>query len=245
MDSSLELSIVVPVYNEKESVAPLLEEIVAAVGDDSENVEIVFVNDGSSDGTGEELDRLTREYSSLRTIHFERNAGQSAAMACGFRRARGRYIVALDGDGQNDPADIPRIVERLSDYPVVCGIRRKRQDSLAKRWGSKLANNVRRWVTGDTIVDTGCSLKGFHAEPLKNLYYFNGVHRFLPILLEMQGCRIDQIEVNHRPRTRGKSKYSNLGRLAKTWQDLLGVHWMQSRKLDYRVERDSGEAEPD
>lgn len=233
-----ELSIVVPVYNEEASVAPLLEEIIAAVGQNPARAEILFVDDGSTDETPARLAELKQRCPALRVITFERNAGQSAAMACGFRQARGRYVVALDGDGQNDPADIPRIVELLDRYQVVCGIRHKRRDRLAKRWGSAFANWVRRCFTGDSIKDIGCSLKGFHREPLQQLYFFDGVHRFLPVLLEMEGCTLTQIEVNHRPRRHGKTKYGNLGRLAKTWQDLLGVRWMQKRKLKYRVKED-------
>lgn len=234
-----QLSVVVPVYNEEANVEPLLREIVAVVGQDPQQVEILFINDGSADQTEAILLRLKAECPALWVISFERNAGQSAALACGFLQAKGRILVMLDGDGQVDPADIPKIVQLLDEYEVVCGIRRKRRDTLSKRWGSKFANWARRRVTRDTIVDTGCSLKGFHREPLQQLYFFDGMHRFLPILLEMQGCSVGQVEVNHRPRLHGTSKYSNLGRLAKTWQDLLGVRWMQKRKLDYRVKESS------
>ncbi len=230
-----ELTVVIPIYNEEASVTPLIEEIVAVVGLDPDRTEILCVDDGSSDRTGELLAELRKTYPVLHVITFETNAGQSAAMACGFLEARGRYVVAMDGDGQNDPADIPRIVELLDRYQVVCGIRRNRRDSLAKRWGSRLARTVRRWVIGDSIVDIGCSLKGFHRDAIRRLYFFDGAHRFLPVLLEMEGCSITQIDVNHRPRRAGVSKYGNLGRLAKTWQDLLGVRWMQKRKLDYQV----------
>jgi glycosyltransferase involved in cell wall biosynthesis len=230
-----DLTILVPVFNEEESVIPLLDEIISVVGEDPAKVEILFVNDGSSDRTEALLKEARRRCPALRVITLAQNAGQSSAMACGFRRAQGRYIVVLDGDGQNDPADVPRIVELLDQFEVVCGIRRNRRDTWSRRWASKFANWAHQKLLGDTIVDIGCSLKGFHREPLQDLYFFKGVHRFLPILLERNGCSVKQIEVNHRPRQRGKSKYSNLGRALVTWQDVLAVRWMLKRKLNYQI----------
>ena len=232
-----ELTVVIPVYNEEGNLESLLEEILAVVGQNPDEAEILFINDGSTDRTGDLLTELREKCPIVRVVAFEQNAGQSAAMACGFLEARGKYIVSMDGDGQNDPADIPRIIELLKQYQVVCGIRRNRRDTLAKRWGSWFANAIRRCVTGDSIVDIGCSLKGFHRDAVQRLYFFDGIHRFLPVLLQMEGCSITQLEVNHRPRLAGKTKYSNIGRLAKTWQDLLGVRWMQKRKLNYTIRK--------
>ncbi len=231
------LSIVVPVYNEEELIRPLIKEIVEVVGSDPDQAEIIIVNDGSTDRTESILDGLKEEHPLLRVIHFEKNAGQSAAMACGFLQARGDYVVTLDGDGQNDPRDIPRIVQLLGQYQVVCGIRGQRSDTFAKRISSKLAKWFRQKVLRDNIEDIGCSLKGFHRKPLQKLFLFDGAHRFLPILLAMEGCKIGQIRVNHRPRIAGVSKYTNLGRLAKTWMDLLGVYWLRKRKLDYKIRK--------
>lgn len=229
------LSIVIPVYNEEDCIGALLDEIVAVVGDDPNAVEILVVDDGSSDGTASLLAEYAGRCAALHVINFEKNAGQSAAMACGFRAATKEHVVALDGDGQSDPVDIPRIAALLDDFELVCGFRAKRRDTLAKRWGSKWANNVRRSVTGDKVIDIGCSLKGFHRQPLQQLYFFDGSHRFLPVLMEMQGCTMTQIEVHHRHRSGGTSKYGNLDRLARTWQDLLGMRWLQSRKISYKV----------
>jgi glycosyltransferase involved in cell wall biosynthesis len=226
--------VVVPVFNEQECIGPLLEEIKAELQPFSV-YEVIVVDDGSSDQTPALLKEYAAGWPALKVVAFEKNAGQSAAMACGFREARFDHVVALDGDGQSDPADIPRIAELLEDYPLVCGYRAKRRDNLWKRWGSKLANNVRRGVTGDKVIDIGCSLKGFHREPLQRLYYFDGSHRFLPVLMGMEGCAMTQIEVHHRPRSGGTSKYGNLDRLARTWQDLLGMRWMQSRRIDYKI----------
>lgn len=225
----------VPVYNEAESIGPLLQEIFAVVADDPSQVEVIVVDDGSDDGTAGVLADIAAQHPVLRVITFVANAGQSAAMACGFRAAVQDHVVALDGDGQSDPADIPRITAPLGQYDLVCGYRARRRDSLWKRWGSLLANRVRRGVTGDRVIDIGCSLKGFHREPLQELFFFDGSHRFLPVMLGMQGCTMTQVKVHHRPRSGGSSKYGNLDRLARTWQDLLGMRWLQSRKLDYTI----------
>ncbi len=234
------LSVVIPIYNEEACLDRLLQEIQAAVGCDPARVEILVVDDGSTDGTPEVLRRWRRQCPALRVLTFAANAGQSAAMAAGFRNASMDHVVAMDGDGQSDPADIPRLAELLDDFPVVCGYRARRHDTWSKRWGSKLANAIRRSVTGDRIIDIGCSLKGFHREPLQKIPYFEGSHRFLPVLLALQGCTITQIPVHHRPRSGGVSKYSNWGRLRRTWIDLLGVRWLQSRSLRYLVKEDSG-----
>jgi dolichol-phosphate mannosyltransferase len=231
----IELTIVIPVYNEEELIASLMKEIVQVLGEDRERLEVIFVNDGSTDKTEFILDELREQYPVMRVISFEKNAGQSAAMICGFHHAEGKYVVAMDGDGQNDPHDIPRIVKLLEQYQVVCGIRAKRRDSISKRLGSEFARYVRQKVLGDSIMDIGCCLKGFHRDVLEKLYFFDGAHRFIPILLEMEGCSVGQVEVNHRPRTLGVSKYTNLGRLSKTWLDLLGVYWLEKRRLNYQI----------
>ena len=228
------LSVVVPVFNEQECIGALLDEI-RGVMPSLPAYEVIVVDDGSSDRTPALLQEFARNWTELRIVTFVRNAGQSAAMACGFREARFDHVVAMDGDGQSDPADIPRIAELLHSYPLVCGYRAKRRDTLWKRWGSKLANKVRRSVTGDQVIDIGCSLKGFHRDPLQRLYFFDGSHRFLPVLMGMEGCEMTQIEVHHRARSGGTSKYGNLDRLARTWQDLLGMRWMQNRRIDYQI----------
>ena len=230
-----DLTIVAPVYNEQECIVGLLDEIRAVAGEDSAAVECIIVDDGSSDDTPRLLSEYAARWPVLRVLTFKHNAGQSAAMACGFLAARHDRVVALDGDGQSDPADIPRLHAELDRFELVCGYRAKRRDNLWKRWGSKLANRVRRSVTGDEVIDIGCSLKGFHREPLQRLHFFDGSHRFLPVLMQMEGCSMIQLEVHHRPRAGGTSKYGNLDRLARTWQDLLGMRWLQSRRLRYQL----------
>ncbi len=210
------------------------------MGEDPERVEIIVVDDGSRDGTPAVLAARAAACPALRVLTLARNTGQSAAMACGFAHARADKVVSLDGDGQSDPADIPRLAALLDDHDLVCGIRRRRRDGPVKRWGSRLANAVRRSVTGDRIEDIGCSLKGYHREPLQHIIVFNGSHRFLPVLLELEGCtRIAQVEVNHRPRAGGRSKYSNLGRLGRTWQDLLAMRWYQRRHVRWELKEEA------
>ncbi len=233
------LSVIIPVYNEEASLDGLLDEIKSVLGSDPRQVEILVIDDGSRDDTPHILRRRRETCPALRVLTFAENAGQSAAMAAGFRAASMDCVVAMDGDGQSDPADIPRLAELLDKFSVVCGFRAERHDTLAKRWGSRLANAARRSVTGDRIIDIGCSLKAFHREPLQDIPYFEGSHRFLPVLLAMQGCSLTQIPVNHRGRSGGRSKYTNWGRLRRTWIDLLGVRWLQSRTLRYQVKEDS------
>ena len=234
------LSIVIPVYNEEASIGSLLEETVRVVGEGSGLVEIIVVDDGSTDKTPDILNTLKERIRVLRVLTFEQNAGQSAAMSCGFDAARWDHVVAMDGDGQSDPADIPGMAALLEDHDLVCGVRRRRRDGFGKRMGSRMANMIRRWITGDKVEDIGCSLKAFHRKPLQRVCHFDGSHRFLPILLELEGCKnLVQVEVNHRPRAGGNSKYTNLGRLLHTWQDLLAMHWYQRRYLSYRLKDES------
>ncbi len=233
------LSVVIPVYNEEASLDALLYEVRTVLGCDPGQVEILVVDDGSRDGTAAILSRWRETCPALRVLTFAENAGQSAAMAAGFHAATMNHVVAMDGDGQSDPADIPRLAALLDEFSVVCGYRSERHDSLAKRWGSRLANATRRMVTRDKIIDIGCSLKAFHRQPLQYIPYFEGSHRFLPVLMALQDCTITQIPVHHRPRSGGTSKYTNWGRLRRTWIDLLGVRWLQSRALHYRVKKDT------
>ncbi len=200
------ISVVIPVYNECGSIAPLLEEVRDACSEMG-RYEIVVVNDGSDDGTGQLLEDIRgRGFPELRIISMRRNWGQSAAMWAGFRAARGDIVVTLDGDGQNVPSDIPNCVDALRASDVCCGFRRNRMDSFSRRAGSRIANAVRRAVIGDGIADTGCSLKAFRAGFVKDLQYWDGMHRFLPALAMMQGAKITQIPVSHRSRTVGRSK---------------------------------------
>jgi glycosyltransferase involved in cell wall biosynthesis len=231
-----DLSVVVPVYNEADVVAATLTELLATLGQLAGlSWEVVVVDDGSTDATASCVMAVAQTNRKLRQLRLTPNSGQSAAFWAGFQAARGRIIVTMDGDGQNDPADIPRCLDGLAGVDVCCGYRQQRRDSLAKRWGSRWANHLRRRLLKDEIIDTGCSMKAFKAPLLQTLQYWDGMHRFLPMLAALQGARIHQIPVNHRPRTAGRSKYSNWGRLQRTIRDLQGMRWLQSRTHSFVI----------
>ena len=227
------LSVVIPVHNEEANVAPLVEELRHALGGFPGGVEFVFVDDGSTDATLAHLTEAARADARIRVAHFRRNLGQTSAMAAGFRFARGQAVATLDGDLQNDPADVPALVAMLKDWDAVCGVRTKRRDTWVKRISSRIANGFRNWVTGDDLVDTGCTLKAFRREWLHRLELYDGMHRFLPTLLRMHGARITQVPVSHRPRQSGKTHYGTWGRLVKGLGDLWAVRWMQKNHIDY------------
>jgi glycosyltransferase involved in cell wall biosynthesis len=232
----IELSVVLPVYNEEECVADTVRELRGVLAQLGRTFEIVAVNDGSTDGTREILRQLAREYPELRLYTLRPNSGQSAALEVAFREARGAVIITMDADGQNDPADIPALLAMLQSHDACLGYRRRRRDAWSKRIGSRLANRVRNRVLHEDIMDTGCALRVFKAEFVRGLTMWKGMHRFLPALTRMRGAAIAQVSVNHRPRTRGKSKYTNFQRLRETIGDLRAVRWMQKRNCRYEVE---------
>jgi glycosyltransferase involved in cell wall biosynthesis len=235
------LSIVVPMFNEAENVGPLLAELRAALSGWPGPVELLFVDDGSTDGTLEALKRARNDDPRVRIYRFRRNCGQTAAMAAGFRLAQGEAVVTLDGDLQNDPADILKLVELLEKWDVVCGVRARRQDGAWKRFSSRIANGFRNWATGDDIVDTGCTLKAYRRRSLEGLELYHGMHRFLPTLLKMRGCRVTQVSVGHRPRRAGKTKYGTWGRMVKGLGDVWAVRWMKRNRLDFEPQLEAVE----
>ncbi|MGH9451080.1 MAG: glycosyltransferase family 2 protein [Terriglobia bacterium] len=238
-----QLSIVIPVFNEEANVQPLMERLTAALGDFPRGLEILFVDDGSSDATLDELRRAQRVDARIRILHFRTNLGQTAAMEAGFHHARGDAVVTLDGDLQNDPADILPLVDQLNNYDVVCGVRTRRHDSWLKRASSRIANGVRNWATGDDIIDTGCTLKAYRGDRVRGLKLYQGMHRFLPTLLKLQGCRVTQVPVRHHPRLSGNTKYGTWGRMVKGIEDLFAVRWMQKYRIDYGAKLEIYEAE--
>ncbi len=225
----------VPAYNERDNLAPLLAEIAAALS--GRRYEVIVVDDGSTDGTLEALKTLRRQYPELRILAFERNAGQTAAFAAGFRAAAAPIVVTLDADLQNDPADIPRLVETLqrSGVTAVAGYRANRRDTSWKRLQSRIANGVRNRLNGEVIRDTGCSLKAFRTDAVRDLPLFSGMHRFLPTLIKMQGGSVSEVPVGHRPRQHGVTKYGMWNRVWRSLVDAFAVRWMQRRALRYRV----------
>jgi dolichol-phosphate mannosyltransferase len=237
------LSIVVPFHNEEENVRPLVEQLERALGDFPGGLEMIFVDDGSSDRTLERLQESASVDPRIRVARFRRNLGQTAALAAGFRLARGQAVATLDGDLQNDPADVPALVAMLKDWDVVCGVRTGRQDTWLKRASSRIANAFRNWATGDNIVDTGCTLKAYRREWLQQLELYHGMHRFLPTLLKMRGARVTQVPVRHRPRLAGKTHYGTWGRMVKGLSDVWAVRWMQRNRIDYEGEIQGSETQ--
>ena len=234
--NTVDVSIVVPVMNEAESVADLAAEITAALETTPWRWECLWIDDGSTDDTVAVLRSLC-EGTPHRLVRLDRNYGQSAALAVGFRSARGRIIGTLDGDGQNDPADFPALLERLEAGPedVVNGIRRNRRDSFIRKISSKLANGFRNFLTREHVTDVGCAIRVFYTECTRSLPVFKGMHRFLPTLFRMQGYRITEIPVNHRPRLRGKTKYGINNRLWVGLADTFAVCWMRHRLVYPRI----------
>lgn len=221
----IKVSVIVTVYNEEENVKPLLEQMHAAM--EGIEHEVLMVNDGSTDRTLEEL--KTHAYKSVIIIDLQKNSGQTAAMAAGIEQARGTYVVTMDGDLQNDPADIPVLLHKIEegDFDVIAGNRKNRQDGLLlRKVPSKIANLLIRRLTGVHISDYGCSLKIFKSRIAKNLGLYGELHRFIPILAKMQGARISQMDVRHHPRIYGESKYG-LGRTLKVASDLILMTFFQ------------------
>jgi dolichol-phosphate mannosyltransferase len=236
-----DISIVVPAYNEEDSLIPLASAIAETFATLHLTYELLFVDDGSEDHTAQILAELAAKHPEVRSIRFRCNAGQSAALDAGFKQARGRVVVTLDADLQNDPRDIPRLLEMLHEYDVVCGIRQGRQDTSLRRLSSRFANGFRRRVLRDNIADIGCSLRVYRGHCLTSVKLYNGMHRFLPVLLQIEGFRIGQVPVRHHPRQHGQSKYNVRNRAWRALMDLVAVRWMQSRQLRYAIiESESG-----
>jgi dolichol-phosphate mannosyltransferase len=231
-----DISIVIPVYNEQDNLKPLISELQEVLRDVGRPYEIVFVDDGSCDQSLKILKDAASYDPQIRVIQLKKNAGQTAAFDAGFRAARGEIIITMDADLQNDPHDIPRLLKKIGKYDVVCGWRHKRRDPWIKIISSKIANFVRNTLSQEEIVDTGCSLKAFRRECLQNVKLFNGMHRFLPTLVKMEGFTVTQVKVNHRPRRFGTTKYNIRNRMVRAFIDLLAVRWMKRRRLNYEIE---------
>ena len=229
--SAPDISVVVPVFDEEGAAPGLAREIAAAFA--GRSYEMVFVDDRSRDATVAALTALKSELPQLRVLSHRSNSGQSRAIRTGILAARGAIIVTLDGDGQNDPADGPKLVDALlagsADLALVGGERVKRQDSQAKKIASKFGNGVRKRMLKDTANDTGCGLKAFRREAFLRLPYFDHLHRYIPALMIREGYQVAFRPVNHRHRQTGASKYTNFGRLMASVSDLLGVMWLQTR----------------
>ncbi len=234
------LSVVIPVLDEVGSLEQLHGELIEALEFLEGSFEILFVDDGSRDGSVEVLDSLARSDARVRVLAFGSHEGQSAALAAGFGAARGEFTGTLDADLQNDPADFKALMDRVGDADVVNGVRVERHDSWQKVVSSRIANAVRNRLTGDSITDVGCSLRVMRTSFLRRVKLYDGLHRFLPTLLRLEGARVVEVPVAHRPRLHGRSKYGIRNRLFKGIADLVAVRWMIRRHIRTRVREERG-----
>lgn len=235
---SLHYSVVIPIYNEQDNLIPLFSEVEEVMNGLSKPWELLFVDDGSSDGSAKLLEELAKTKTNLRFLRFKKNAGQTAALDAGFKAAKGSIIITLDGDRQNNPKDIPYLLNELENgkgFDLVTGKRKMRQDNWYKRLISKMANYVRQKALQDGSTDTGCSLKAYRKSALDNIKLYKGMHRFLPALFVIEGYSVKEVEVDHRPRQAGTSKYNLFNRGISLLSDLFAVAWMRKRKLRYEV----------
>jgi glycosyltransferase involved in cell wall biosynthesis len=226
-----EIAVVVPVFNEEGNIVPLADQVTRALAAEGRSWELVFVDDGSGDGTWARIHEAHQRDARVRGVRHARNAGQSAAFWTGLRATTSPIVATLDGDLQNDPADLPRLIGELADADFVCGVRMNRQDTWVRRVSSRIARRARRAVLGVDFRDTGCFLRAFRRSALEGVLPFNGWHRFLPVLVHGTGARVREVPVNHRPRAAGVSKYGVWNRLGRGIYDLIGVGWYQSRRL--------------
>jgi len=225
------ISFVIPVFDEEENISPLAGEILTEAIKLGLPFEILFINDGSRDKTLSVIKELAQTVPEVRYVSFTENCGQTAALSAGFQAASGDTIITLDGDMQNNPADIPFMLTHYGEHDMVTGWRHCRKDTFFRRIGSLVGNTFRNYMTGETIQDTGCSLKVMRASMAKRIKMFRGMHRFLPTLMRLEGARVIEVKVRHRPRIHGKSKYTNLKRGIEGFHDVLAVRWMIRRNL--------------
>ncbi len=242
MTSALDLSIVVPVYNEEENLPLLWPEIREVLAPTGLAYEVIFVDDGSKDRSAELVRAFRDEDPRVRLVRLKANAGETAATDAGLKAVRGRYVVVMDADLQNDPHDIPAMLSHLDRWDAVTGWRVNRGDgdSVVRRVSSRVANAIRNRLSDESIQDSGCTFRAFRRECLRDLVLYKGFHRFIPTLLKMRGFRVLEVPVNHRPRRFGESKYGIGNRAAKAFVDLLVVRWMKDRLLRYEVTENLG-----
>jgi dolichol-phosphate mannosyltransferase len=245
MNDSIDLSIVVPVYNEQESLPLLWPEIRSVLDPTGLRYEVIFVDDGSHDCSADVIRDFHERDARARLVRLKANAGETAATDAGFKAVRGRHVIVMDADLQNDPHDIPAMLAQLEQWDAVTGwrVNRAAGDSWVRRLSSRIANRIRNSLSKESIQDSGCTFRAFRRECLRNLVLYKGFHRFIPTLLKMQGFRVLEVPVTHRPRRFGQSKYGIGNRALRAFVDLLVVRWMKSRHLRYEVAEALGEEE--
>jgi dolichol-phosphate mannosyltransferase len=236
VNERIEISLVIPVYNEEENLPVLIPQIAKVLNPLGKTYEMIFVDDGSTDRSRRLLKEMVSHYPQMRIIGFKKNCGETAAGAAGLKEARGEVVVTMDADLQNDPRDIPKMLEYLKGYDMVTGWRQKREDSWVKRITSKIANRIRNGFSGETIRDSGCTFRAYRRECLQNLKLYKGMHRFMPTLVKIEGFRVIEIPIAHHPRKFGVSKYTTWNRMWRAFIDLLAVKWMKSRHIHYEIE---------
>jgi glycosyltransferase involved in cell wall biosynthesis len=238
MDGSkkVEISAVIPVFNEEENLPVLIPKVMEVFNQLSKVYEVICVDDGSSDNSRKILREMAIQYPTLRVLGLKENRGLSTALLAGMREARGDILITLDSDLQNDPADIPRLLQCLDQYDMATGWRQKRDDPWLKRIASKIGNGVRNRLSGEAIHDSACTLRVFKRECIQDIPVFNGMHRFLSTLVKREGFRIVEVPVSHHPRRFGKSKYNIRNRMIRSFTDLLAVRWMKDRRIRYEIE---------
>lgn len=232
----MDISIVVPVYNEEENLPILIQQLADVLRGLGKFYEMVFVDDGSKDRSREIIKEMAKQYPQIRLLGFKKNCGETAAGAAGLKEARGDVVITIDADLQNDPKDIPQMLEYMKDYDLVTGWREKRDDPWIKLISSKIANAIRNRLSGETIRDSGCTFRAYKRECLQNLKLYKGMHRFMPTLVRMEGFRVVEIPIAHHPRAFGVSKYTTWNRMWRAFVDLLVVRWMKSRHIHYDIE---------
>lgn len=232
----IDVSVVVPVYNEEENLPVLIPQIAEVLGPLGKTYEMIFVDDGSQDHSRRLLKEMALQYPQIRILGFRKNCGETAAGAAGIKEARGRIVITIDADLQNDPKDIPRMLDYLKEYDMVTGWRQKREDSWIKRITSKIANRIRNSLSGEEIQDSGCTFRAYKRECLQDIKLYKGMHRFIPTLVKMEGYRVIEIPIAHHPRKFGVSKYTTWNRMWRAFVDLLAVKWMKSRHIHYEIE---------
>jgi dolichol-phosphate mannosyltransferase len=232
----IDISLVVPVYNEEENLPILIPEMTEVLQGLGKSYEMIFVDDGSTDGSRALLKRMIAQDPQIRLLGFKRNCGETAAGAAGLKEARGKIVITMDADLQNDPKDIPKMLDYLKDYDMVSGWRERREDSRIKRITSKIANRIRNGLSKESVRDSGCTFRTYKRECLQNLKLYKGMHRFMPTLVRMEGFRVIEIPINHRPRKFGVSKYNTWNRMWRAFVDLLAVRWMKNRHIRYEIE---------